>query len=228
MARVPNRRNLNKARMATRSIRNSGYGMSSPIIEINTDDISNTISYENEVIINDLKHKKIKLLSQKARLNSNLNKCHISNYDLSQLSKFFDNINTSELEKINIYHDSITKLLQKEIEEEIEKIDLLIEEIDEDIEDILSQSDINNNSINPYGYSKAIPNEKNDTITVTINPVVNGTDITIDENLLNSLRKEIKRLKASERKSYLSRLVYLAQVENIYKALKKSKKNNED
>ena len=227
MARVPNRRTPNKARMATRSIRNRGYGIPTPIISITADDISNTISCESETTIHDLNYKKIKLLAQKSRLRKTLNENHFTEFDLSQLSKIFNNLNTSELNKINDYHKSIVLLLQEEIDEEIQKIDLLIEEIDDEIESISLQNDIDDSS-NIHGYSKIVPNKKNDSISVTINPVINGTDIAVDENLLNSLRKEIKRLKASERKSYLTRLVYLAQVENIYKALEKNKKNNED
>lgn len=73
----------------------------------------------------------------------------VSNVDLEELIEFFPNVNTEKIEKVNQFHSTVSRILSKEIGNQITQIKIQIEYTNEHIDKIHAQIQDITKTVNP-------------------------------------------------------------------------------
>ena len=211
MARVPNRNRKAglHAKIVHPSNRNRGYGMLNIVnSSTNITSISEDEYEENENEIYELKQERLKLLSRKVVLKSNLSNISFKQSDLEEFVKFFPDANYFEIEKIDEYHKKLTHLLEEEIKDEIETIESRIEDIDDEIEELQNINDNYNDSFDtvpPDGYAKVMPNTNSPEIKVE--SIIFPDNHFNERNLKVAIKSLTKNMNDHEKIAFVSRLL---------------------
>jgi uncharacterized protein YydD (DUF2326 family) len=105
--------------------------------EENMDNADTVLAIKSRVTL--LKRNRSKLISQQNTIKINNSSFIITDSDYRELSEFFPGIDIQRLETVEKFHHQIHSILKSEIEEEIDRIQALIDELDAEIEDLHAQ-----------------------------------------------------------------------------------------